>query len=72
MILSIKCDIIKIIKKGEELTLKNDDNKYAFIESKENIEQLKNRAFKCESIEMSNDGRVSEISLVEISFNPNS
>ena len=37
-----------------------------------NIEQLKNRAFKCESIDMSNDGRVSEISLVEISFNPNS
>lgn len=62
----------KLIKRGEELTLKNDDNKYAFIESGENIEQLKNRAFKCESIDISNDGRVSEISLVEISFNPNS
>lgn len=59
----------KTIKKGEELTLKNDDNKYVFVDSEENIEQLKNRAFKCESIKMNNDGKISEINFVEKSFN---
>ena len=64
------------IKAGSTLNLKNDEDKYNFINIKNddgttnsNIEQLKNRAFKCTKIEFNNtSGRVNYIEFVEQNY----
>ena len=59
----------KTIKKGDDLTLKNADDNYNFVSNEENIEQLKNRAFKCTKIEYDANGRVNAISFEEKKYN---
>lgn len=58
----------KTIKAGNTLTLKGEDEKYSFV-SEDNVEQLKDRAFKCDKVEDSNnDGRIDYVHIKEVQY----
>ena len=58
----------KTIKAGNTLILKGDDDKYAFV-SDENVDQLRSRAFKCDTVEdQNNDGVIDYIKLTEKAY----